>query len=423
MAYNLESIEFHPELVSFIIKNKDLFVDEWVNYPTVYDVQKKMNFSKDQFRDNVAIKVTDYFITLLNSENKPGDCPVMREVVNQFYNHGLYVEDVFTNCTALKNIIVLHVSRSTKKTVNNHVEDIMIMFDYNLKNILSMYSQKISSHEKRLKEKASIIDENVLFSKTDIDGKITQVSDAFCQLTGYTKDELIGKTHAVLRDPDVKEKMYKKMWDTIKSGKVWQGSFSNIKKDGSKFIANVKIKPLVENDKIIGYMALRYDVTANELAKIDPLTSLYNRSSFEKSFSKKIKEAARGNYEISLLVLDLDHFKSINDNYGHLKGDEILQQFADVLRNNTRSNDTCSRWGGEEFAVLLPDSDLQTAYTIAERIRESTVSSLSFDERVVSCSIGIAQKKEDESYEELFKRADKYLYEAKFGGRNRCVKG
>jgi diguanylate cyclase (GGDEF)-like protein/PAS domain S-box-containing protein len=285
-----------------------------------------------------------------------------------------------------------------------------------------MYSEKIHLNETKLKEKSHIIDKNVLFTRTNSKGKILSVSDAFSRLTGYSKDELIGKTHSLLRDPDVENDVYKNLWNTIKSGKIWKGSFSNIKKDGSKYIARIKIVPIFDQkDNIIEYVAFRYDITASELAKIDPLTQLYNKSAFENFFTKYTDKDTFKNKEMCILIADLDYFKKVNDTYGHLKGDEILVKFADILRKNTRECDICSRWGGEEFMVLMPGSNIQTAYEIAERIRISSQNELSINNEAISCSIGVAQVRDDESYEELFNRVDQYLYEAKSTGRNKTV--
>jgi diguanylate cyclase (GGDEF)-like protein/PAS domain S-box-containing protein len=414
----VESINYPTELIDFFITNRDSIIDAWVEYPTMCEIRNKLHFSKNDYKHNIATKVVEYFFTLLNRKNNPGDCPAMRNIVNQFYDKGLEVEDVFYNCIALKNVVVKHMIKECNSFVIKYLEDVVLVLDYNLKNVLSMYSDKIHLNEKKLEEKSHIIDENVLFTRTDPKGKILSISEAFSKLSGYSKDELVGKTHSILRDPDVDSSLYKELWSTIKSGKIWRGSFSNIKKDGSKYIARIRIVPIFDsNDKIIEYIAFRYDITASELAKFDPLTQLYNKSSFEDFFDKYRDKKQT----LSILIVDLDHFKKVNDTYGHLKGDEILIKFADILRKNTRDDDICSRWGGEEFIILLPNSNIKTAYEIAERIRVSTEEELSIDNQAISCSIGVAQVKDNESYEKLFKRVDKYLYQAKSTGRNKTV--
>jgi diguanylate cyclase (GGDEF)-like protein/PAS domain S-box-containing protein len=418
----LDTIEYPPYLVEYFTKNKHEIIDNWVEYPTIYEIREQLNFTKEEYKNSLATKVVEYFFTLLYKENMPGDCPVMHLVVNQFYAFGLKVEDVFMNCIALKNVIVQNMVKQADENVMRHMADIMFILDCNLKSVLALYSEKIRLNEKKLKERAEIIEENVLFSRTDLNGKIQEVTDAFSKLVGYTKEELIGQNHSILRDTSVNDEVYEDLWATIKSGKIWKGSFQNLKKDGSAFVANLKIVPVFDDSKnIIEYMGFRNDITATELAKLDPLTNLYNRASFDSAFEKYDKETKLTKQPLSIIIADLDHFKSINDLYGHLKGDEILIQFAQKLLKNTRESDICSRWGGEEFVILLPNSDIKKAYAIAERIRLSAQENLIVNDTKISCSMGVAQKEIGETCEEFFKRADEYLYHAKNTGRNKTV--
>jgi len=419
----IESVEYPPILINFFIDNKLIIIEDWVEYPTICEIRKQLNLTKQEYKTFVAVDVLEHFLRLLHKETTPGDCPHMRHIVNRFYNYGLKVEDVFTNCTALKNVIIDNMFKKSDSDLLQHLQDTILVLDYNLKNILSMYSEKTSANEKKLKERADIINENVLFSRTNLKGIILEVTDAFSKLSGFSKDELLGKTHGVLRDPDVDDKVYQELWTTISSGKSWKGSFSNIRKDGSKFITSIRIVPSFDKDgNVAEYLGFRYDITASELAKFDQLTKLYNRASFENAFEIYSKEALAKEEPLSILLVDLDHFKKVNDLYGHLKGDEVLVKFSKILLDKTRSSDMCSRWGGEEFAIILPNTDLNIAYEIAERIRLSTQENLMIDDNKTTCSIGVAQMQSDETYEGLFKRVDKYLYQAKDQGRNTTVK-
>lgn len=419
----IESINYPQIVIDFFVENKYELVQNWVDYPTICEIREKLNLSKEEYKTYVAVDVIDHLIRLLHKETTPGDCPHMRHIVSRFYNHGLKVEDVFTNCTALKNVIIDNIVKRDDKKLLEHLHDTILVFDYNLKNILAMYSDKISTNEKKLKERADIINENVLLTRTNLNGEIVEVTDAFIKLTGYSRDEFIGGTHGILRDKNVSDNLYKDLWSTIKVGKIWKGSISNIRKDGSKYITSIRIVPSLDEDgNIIEYLGFRYDITASELAKYDALTKLYNRSSFENAFELYSKEASAKKEPLSILVVDLDHFKKVNDMFGHIKGDEILVNFAKILVDNTRASDICSRWGGEEFTILLPNTHINIAYDIAERIRLSTQEELLINSNVTTCSIGVAQIEEGETYEGLFKRVDKYLYQAKHSGRNKTVR-
>ena len=160
-----------------------------------------------------------------------------------------------------------------------------------------------------------------------------------------------------------------------------------------------------------------------ELAYYDPLTGLPNRRFFFEHASLIFEEVKRYEKLLSLLVMDIDHFKEINDTYGHNVGDLVLKTFADVLRGIVRKSDICARLGGEEFVVLLPNTDLEEARVLAERIRAAAAKNpVEHDSTVIlfTVSIGVAQyRKGMQNIYELIEEADIALYRAKEGGRNR----
>ena len=166
---------------------------------------------------------------------------------------------------------------------------------------------------------------------------------------------------------------------------------------------------------------------ANERATLlmhsDSLTGLGNRRYFESRLDEAISYAARHRHPLSLAMADLDHFKRINDTYGHEGGDRALQAFADVLLRLTRREDVVARFGGEEFLVLLPETGGDRAAAFAERVRIAT-SELEVlgDDHRITVSIGVAELEGGESGESMIKRADEALYEAKAEGRDRVVR-
>lgn len=160
-----------------------------------------------------------------------------------------------------------------------------------------------------------------------------------------------------------------------------------------------------------------------EHAVIDPLTRLYNRrhleSVIEYVFSKREDNAT------SIIMIDIDHFKSVNDVFGHQCGDVVLQSLAKTIQNETRKNDTPSRWGGEEFVILLPSISLENAVIIAERIRAKIqeLDILCPENRVIKITLtaGVVARQENESFQLMLERADVALYRGKNEGRNRIV--
>jgi len=159
------------------------------------------------------------------------------------------------------------------------------------------------------------------------------------------------------------------------------------------------------------------------MATTDKLTGLYNRQAFDVMVSQTIKEAHRKESLFSVLLLDIDHFKKVNDNYGHLQGDAVLKNIAQVCIANTRDSDIVCRWGGEEFIILLKECTIGDAVKMAEKIRsaiESTTTQIHGKSIDVSASLGVTAYVNTDKEDSLFGRADKALYIAKKKGRNRA---
>jgi diguanylate cyclase (GGDEF)-like protein len=153
----------------------------------------------------------------------------------------------------------------------------------------------------------------------------------------------------------------------------------------------------------------------------DPLTGLANQRAFHHVCAAEFSRAQRTGAEVSIVMLDLDHFKAINDAHGHLYGDRVLLGVAEALRASSRGRDAVARMGGEEFAILLPDADADSAYEIAERAR-CAIALVPVASAALSCSAGVATASpSDASPVDLLALADSALYEAKRHGRGRTV--
>lgn len=170
-------------------------------------------------------------------------------------------------------------------------------------------------------------------------------------------------------------------------------------------------------------------VQLERLAGTDPLTRVYNRRTFLRACDLELTLSSRKKRSFSILMIDLDHFKSINDRYGHSVGDAALVAAVQSMQDSIRGSDVLARWGGEEFAALLPNANLEAAHVVAERLRanvervEMPVSSLTSEDRVVrmTASVGLATYEPGESIQQLMNRADHNLYLAKSSGRNRVL--
>lgn len=173
--------------------------------------------------------------------------------------------------------------------------------------------------------------------------------------------------------------------------------------------------------------AVLYEQT-KKLAVTDGLTGISNRPNMEQSLLSEFERSKRYSSPLSIVLLDVDHFKDVNDSYGHQKGDEILVTFASVLKKFCRANDTAARYGGEEFLMILPQSNAQGAFKIAERVREE-IMKMSFvgnDSKFsVTTSCGVAELNRDymKNTDQLINVADNAMYEAKNSGRNKTIIG
>ncbi|MBN2869881.1 MAG: diguanylate cyclase [Campylobacterales bacterium] len=191
--------------------------------------------------------------------------------------------------------------------------------------------------------------------------------------------------------------------------------------DGKTSIFTVHSKKM-EYQGQIRHVVVFTDITnLNELATQDMLTKLANRFQFDKVLEHSIHLAIRHGNPLSMLLIDIDHFKDVNDRYGHLVGDEVLKTLAKILTVSVRKSDVVARWGGEELVILLPDSELASAVKLAELLRQKIEKHEFPSVGRVTCSIGVVQWREGENTDTLFHRADEKLYVAKEGGRNRVV--
>lgn len=288
--------------------------------------------------------------------------------------------------------------------------------------------EKLLKAYEKLDEFTSILNKYVITVKTKPDSTIIEVSDAFEKASGYSKDELIGKSISMIKHPEQDRKIIKDLWKNILNKRVWVGNIKNKKKSGEEYWLEQTIIPKLDEDKknIDSFLSISVDITAKmeleKMASIDKLTDIYNRRMIDQFLQVEIEIASRHNEELSLMIIDIDHFKHVNDNYGHLVGDIVLSQLSKIISDNLRNSDIFGRYGGEEFLIICPKTNKDGAFILAEKLR-IIVDEFTFDEvGHKTVSIGIAEFQTDDTIETLFKKADEALYEAKNSGRNRvCV--
>lgn len=204
---------------------------------------------------------------------------------------------------------------------------------------------------------------------------------------------------------------------------------------------NITITPILDDCGVVQKVCFTiYDVTDQAISKlqaesltdelkvisrVDGLTGLYNRRYWQERFDREYKLSQRNQSQHTLLILDIDHFKAVNDTYGHQTGDEVIKHLAGLVAMAIRETDIAGRYGGEEFVVLLPDTNQKNGMMVAERIRQSVMSTaVEHEEQTLNytCSVGVAQiDKSFQKASEWIEAADQALYEAKKTGRNKVV--
>ncbi len=273
----------------------------------------------------------------------------------------------------------------------------------------------------------------------DREGIITIFNNSAVKLLGYGPDEVIDKKSIIriYNSPEearkIKRIMYSK--DFGPRGRLIDFE-TELKTKAGNFIPILLSAMIIEDNGIeTGSIGFFHDLTVRkkmetklrELSVTDSLTQLYNHRYFHIKISDEINRIRRYNRQLSLICFDLDNFKQVNDKMGHLDGDKILVLMGSVIRSEIRSTDLPFRYGGDEFMIILPETGLDKAVQIAERIRVKFALSWPFspcsnyDIERVTTSIGVAQANPDESPAVFIKRADLAMYEAKKDGGNRVV--
>ena len=272
--------------------------------------------------------------------------------------------------------------------------------------------------EKELSSYISLVDNNILILKLDLDWNIIRGSDAYYRISGYGREELVGarlqdKLHMIGNDNP--ESWFAELRGNLELNKTVRGELKSCTREGEilwmKFVGSPTLNEC--GDKV-GYTMIAQDITdkkrAEALSMIDKLTGLANRMKLDEVFSYERSLAERDKRSFSIILLDLDRFKSINDIHGHAVGDCYLRDFADVLKENVRKSDTLGRWGGDEFLIICPGVDEAGVTRLADKLREVLKSTSFRNIGPMTASFGVASYLEGDSETNLLQRADKELY-------------
>ncbi len=446
------------EFAHFLRINRNTIIDHWLEEARVKNILHKHSLIIEHSSISILHEFCDCFISIIEWDLTVAECEAKLSFLRLLKTHNISIAELFTLIQKLKSSVEYIIDQNgyLSKNIGNELEELSLDVANSLTDsYIELHDDQISDkleHNNLLNEYKKAVDLSNIVSKTNPKGIITYVNDKFCEISGYKEYELIGKPHNIIRHPSMPAEAFKELWDTIKSKKPWHGRVTNMKKDGRKYIVDTTVVPILDVDgDIIEYIAIRHDITeledtkeqlrnindamkhkVNELYSIttvlekqatyDSLTNIYNRMKFEELFREELRTAHLQNNDLSMVLFDIDRFKVINDTFGHQIGDDILVDIASLISKNIKIQDIFARWGGEEFVILLPGTNLDGAMRFAEKIR-ALIERYPFKEiDRLTASFGVGEFEKDESKQTFFEKVDKALYLAKSNGRNRVEK-
>ncbi len=277
---------------------------------------------------------------------------------------------------------------------------------------------------------------------TDTFRNIVYINSQFTNLTGYSVEDVLGKNPRILSAGKTPPQVYKELWDTVFSGGVWQGDLLNRRKDGEEFWESIAISPIRNKEGAVTHFVgiwqdstqrkhhledvERRSIEFERQAITDDLTGIYNRRFVFSELEREIERAKRYNRPFSGMMIDVDDFKKINDQYGHPIGDRVLRTLAAVLKQSLRKVDVLGRYGGDEFLVVLPETKLEAVKRAARRIQKNLAD---YEENVIgglshfTVSIGLfsSERLGESNPKEIIEKIDEALLKAKQAGKNKII--
>ena len=444
------------EFSHFLRVYRNDIIKHWMEKSEVQNILHRHSLPAIEKNIHLFYEFCDCFISVIEWNSTITECQVKINFLQLLNNYNVTTADLFTLTLILKSSIeqVIFENGNLSFALQSEIDSLTLAIANDLASNFEAITKSNKNYKSEnsnlLAEYKKAVDLSNIVSKTNPKGVITYVNDKFCEISGYTRTELIGKPHNIIRHPDMPREAFKELWDTIKAKKSWSGIVTNMSKNGSQYIVDTTIIPILDVDgDIVEYIAVRHDITELEETKQqlrninkamkhkvdelysmtnsleekvykDNLTGINNRENFENFFVIEMLNAKQNNQTLSLLIFDIDNFKLINDTYGHQAGDIILVEITALISSKIKNGDIFARWGGEEFVILTPMTSLDGAYTLAENLRNLVANHcFSYVEKNLTISFGVAQLRSDDDKDTFFKQADEALYRAKRLGRNR----
>jgi len=385
---------------------------------------------------NTEIKTVEVYSVPLNFDGKTLLYSIIRDISKE---RGLE-EDLWYYQTQLEKMVEVQTTE-----IKNQNELLILVFSVATLFLLSLIivliialrhvhssRKKLIQNEKELRLAAGVFETaNEAVMITNTQNKIIKVNSAFSDITGYKESEVLEQTLTQFKFTSADETYLKNIFTILEKQENWQGELWSRHKNGEKYLQWLAISTMKDpNNNVEGYVFLFSDITQKKAdekriwkqANFDSLTGLANRGLFIEHFSRSLERAKRNNKLVALLFIDLDRFKYVNDTFGHAAGDLLLIEAGNRINTNLRKSDTVARFGGDEFALVLPDiNDLHNVEAVVNKLLTSLSQPYDLEGKkaFISASIGITIYPENGSdTETLLRNADSAMYKAKEKGRN-----
>ncbi len=322
----------YPLLSSYIeqyTKNRLTIIKYWLKNSDILLILNKSEISTEIFIKKYAIAIINHYIDIVNEEKEIGDCSAIEELISHLKQKGVLSSELFKICTCFKNALIEFTY--DLKISNLQIEkEINYIFENNFAGILDKYSNNTLNIQNQFLKQTDIINKYVIMSKFDLKGVIISVSEAFCKISGYEADELVGKTHNILRHSEMPSSLFKKIWKTLKKEKTWHGEIKSLKKNGAFYWVDTIITPVFnENKEVIEYEAIMQNISNQK--ELENQQSILVEQSKSASMGEMISMIAHQWRQplqaVSILTQKLPLTKKIEGKIS----DELLEQVVDEI--------------------------------------------------------------------------------------------
>jgi len=422
------------------------------NNEMIKDLQRSQYLDERAFKLNASLESTTLYSQILQNSTTIKIDTIRKSFYNNspvvasswFKHSSTRINMIDSIIKTILNSYIIKAKKIYSTSLNSlYLTAILWFLSFISLSVLTYFLKRMINNEKKLKEELRIsaytFDSHEAMTITDVNGTILKVNDGFTRITGYLPHEVIGKNPRVLKSMKHSEEFYKEMWRQLNTEGKWSDEIYNMRKNGEVYLEQLSITA-IKNEKqdTTHYIAQFLDISdlknaqeeAEHQADHDFLTGLANRKHLTQRLNEEFSKAKRENFLHTFLFIDLDDFKKINDKYGHITGDKLIQEVSIRLKCQIKEVDFISRISGDEFAILLLNVDNNEAKVLKDT-REICTNILATISNVflinnqkikISSSIGVKLfPQAEKDINDIIIHADTAMYQAKKRGKNQFV--